>query len=777
MQIKKKLQINVVVLALTALLICLMLFLMMNRIRQAIEVATIADKIIISILEKNAFREDYLRTGSERAKAQWFDRQALIGELLRSAAAKFAETETRKNIVAELIRNHEASGKLFTAIVKNREKAEVDVASFLLAQEAESRLLTQLNLRLYEYTLHAGKLQQVGHGLVFTALRQAGAGIVVVLVIIIAAGLLSTWSMNRIITKRILRLRDGAAVIGGGDLTHQIDMAGADEFGELAEAFNTMTAKLSGSYHELRQQEERLRLALAAAQMASWDWNVQSGEVVWNDTHYRMLGYEPGEVLPSYQAWADRVHPDDREVTQSLIQQCMVEKRIYNAEFRTLWLDGTSHWLEARGDFEYAADNQPLRNFGVMLDITERKRAEEELCRAKAAAEAATRAKSQFLSNMSHELRTPMTGVLGMIELTLGTSLDDNQRNYLGIAQSSAHSLLRILNDILDLSKIEAGKVSISNEPFALSVCLAGATDLLIPEAGRKGVQLDLVLTKNLPEIVIGDQFRLKQVLINLIGNAVKFTEAGAVVVRVEAGNTTIAGQREFTISVTDSGIGIPQEKHHLLFDDFSQIDDSHNRRFGGTGLGLVISKKLVELMGGTISFTSEAGVGSTFAFTLPLGVVETEKSAPAVIVPRVPETTTPAAQKEKPRLLIAEDDAIIRELLKGMFRSTQYEIDFVEDGQQAVEMWEKGGYDLVLMDVQMPRLNGFDATRVIREQEQERGGHIPIVALTAHAFEEDVERCLAAGMDDYLSKPIDFNKSLQLIEKLLGLLSVGKNY
>jgi PAS domain S-box-containing protein len=769
MQIKKKLQINVVVLALTALLICLMLFLMMNRISQAMEVAAIADKIIISIFEKNAFREDYLRTGSERAKRQWFDRQTLIGELLRSATVKLTETESGKNIVAELIRNHETSGKLFTAIVKNRENAEADIASFLLAQEAESRLLTQLNLRLYEDTLQAGKLQEFGHGLVFTSLKQAGGAIVVVLAIIITAGLISTWNMSRIIAKRILRLREGAAMIGRGDLTQRIETHGDDEFVELSEAFNTMTAKLSDSYHELRQQEERLRLTLAAGQMASWDWNMQSGEIIWNDTHYRMMGYEPGEVKPSHQVLADRVHPDDREATQSLIQQCMAEKRLYTAEFRTLWPDGTIRWLEARGDFEYAADNQSLCNFGVMLDITERKRAEEQLCRAKEDAEAATSAKSQFLSNMSHELRTPMTGVLGMIELTLGTSLDEKQRNFLGIAQSSAHSLLRILNDILDLSKIEAGKVSISNEPFVLSACVAAATDLLIPEAHRKEVQLDRVIAKNLPDIVIGDQFRLKQVLINLIGNAVKFTEAGTVVVRVEAGNTTAAGQREFTFSVTDSGIGIPQEKHHLLFDNFSQVDDSHNRRFGGTGLGLVISKKIVELMGGTISFTSEVDVGSTFAFTIPLGIIATEKSPRTVIVPRVPETTTPPPQKEKPRLLIAEDDAVIRELLKAMFQSTQYEIDFAEDGQQAVEMWEKGGYDLVLMDVQMPRLTGFDATRVIREKEQERGGHIPIVALTAHAFEEDVERCLAAGMDAYISKPIDFKPSLQVIGDILS--------
>jgi CheY-like chemotaxis protein len=244
------------------------------------------------------------------------------------------------------------------------------------------------------------------------------------------------------------------------------------------------------------------------------------------------------------------------------------------------------------------------------------------------------------------------------------------------------------------------------------------------------------------------------------------------VAVHVAAGKWTSDGQREITISVIDSGIGIPPEKHHLLFESFSQVDDSHTRRFGGTGLGLVISKKLVELMGGTISFSSEAGVGSTFAFTIPLGVVGAEENATEVIIaPPAAETISPAPQKErKSRLLIAEDDPIIRKVLKGIFLSAKYEIDFAGDGQQAVDMWEEGSYDLVLMDLQMPRLTGFEATRAIREKELERGGHVPIVALTANAYKEDVERCFAAGMDNYLAKPVDFEKCLQVVEWILDL-------
>ena len=261
----------------------------------------------------------------------------------------------------------------------------------------------------------------------------------------------------------------------------------------------------------------------------------------------------------------------------------------------------------------------------------------------------------------------------------------------------------------------------------------------------------------------------MRQVLLNLIGNAVKFTTAGKVDVRVTTGKTTSGGKREFTIAVTDTGIGIPDEKKELLFRAFSQIDDSHTRNYGGSGLGLAISSEIVALMEGTISFVSKEGMGSTFYFTIPLGDAGMDNDALSVIELLSSEMTPPAQAGDRiPHLLSAEDDPVIRGILGLMLRQANYHVDFAEDGLKAVEMWEKGEYDLVLMDVQMPRLNGLEATRAIRAKERERGGYTPIVAVTAHARKEDEERCLDSGMDAFISKPIDFKKCIAVINGLI---------
>jgi signal transduction histidine kinase len=447
-----------------------------------------------------------------------------------------------------------------------------------------------------------------------------------------------------------------------------------------------------------------------------------------------------------------------------------LERELRDAEVRRERRQAVEELRRAHGELEMRVRQRTAElaetNEVLRAEIAERERTEEELLKAKKAAEAASRAKSRFLANMSHELRTPMAGFLGMLEVTLGGPLDPQQREYIETACTSGRSLMRILNDILDLTRIEAGLLAMEDKPFALRECVDGATNIFIPEARRKGLDLTFAAEDDLPQTVVGDQVRLRQVLTNLIGNAVKFTERGKVEVRITTGERTAAGKREFTVSVIDTGIGIPADKKDLLFNSFSQVDDSDTRSYGGVGLGLAISRELVERMGGTIAFESLEGRGSTFSCTVPLGEAEETGGASC---PSTAGAALRAEAERRPRLLVAEDDAVTRKVLGLMLQRSNFETDFATDGRQAVEMWEHGGYDLVLMDVQMPRIDGFAATRTIRDRERELGCHTPIVALTAHALKEDEQRCLDAGMDAHLSKPIDFRKCVEMIRDILG--------
>jgi CheY-like chemotaxis protein len=326
------------------------------------------------------------------------------------------------------------------------------------------------------------------------------------------------------------------------------------------------------------------------------------------------------------------------------------------------------------------------------------------------------------------------------------------------------------------------------NEPFSLRECVSGTVGMLIPEAFRKGLQLITKEAENVPETVVGDQIRLKQVLTNLVGNAVKFTEQGTVAVRVAP------GPRGITFTVTDTGIGIPADKQDLLFQPFSQVDDSLTRRYGGTGLGLVISREIVELMGGTITVTSVAGEGSSFSFTIPLDTAETSILPPLQTCPEWGGSTplTPRSLSVVPerrflsvvegsrrevegisgkdtalRILIVEDDHTNRALLQMALKRKQYLTETANNGLQAVEKWEQGSFDLIIMDVQMPVLDGIAAAEAIREKEKERGGHTPILAMTAHASGDDEAWCLASGMDAYLSKPVDLSEVIEVVGKL----------
>ena len=489
----------------------------------------------------------------------------------------------------------------------------------------------------------------------------------------------------------------------------------------------------------------------------------------WNSGAERIKGYNQDEILGRHFSC---LYPPEAVAGGLPEQALLIAERDgrFEDEGWRVRKDGTRFWANVVISAIRDKHDRIAGFSKITRDLTERKQVEEELRRAKEAAEEGTRTKSQFLANMSHELRTPMSGVLGMLDIVLAGNLEAPQREYLETAHSSARSLVRILNDVLDLTKIEMGKLSIEVKPFSVRDCVEDSCNILLPLIKSKGLDLECAVAGDVPETLLGDRNRINQVLTNLVGNAVKFTETGKVEIRVTTGDRSPSGRRYVTFSIADTGIGIPDDKRNLLFKVFSQVDDSHSRSFGGTGLGLAISKEIVGRMGGTISFTSEVGKGSSFTFTLPLEEAETKSAVTRAQRENTKPLSVPSdAGQRKPRLLIAEDDQVNRQILRLMLRAADFEVDLAENGLKTVEMWEEGTYDLILMDVQMPFLNGFDATSAIREKERTRGGHVPIVAITAHAFKEDEESCLDAGMDAYVSKPIDFKICLQVIEETLN--------
>ena len=563
---------------------------------------------------------------------------------------------------------------------------------------------------------------------------------------------------------------------------------------------------------------------------------------------------------------------------------------------------GPSRFCEITVSLKRGKDNQPTGFITITRETTQRKHYEQELSRAKEAAEAASKAKSQFLANMSHEIRTPMNGIMGMAELALGTELTEEQRDFLVTVRSSADSLLDIINDILDFSKIEAGKIALDPAPFDLHECVAGALKCLAVTAHAKGLELAFHLAPETPKELIGDSKRLRQVLLNLIGNAIKFTESGEVVLDVRT-EERLGSELKLRFSVRDTGIGVPPEKQAMIFDAFEQADASTTRKYGGTGLGLAISKYIVNIMGGEIWLESEASVGSAFYFTAkfvatedsasvgavsvedlrgtrvliiddnatnrwiliellrrwqmepeeadsgpsgltklsqaldserPIGLILLDEQMPAMggfeviqriranpmfsgamimmltsadqsssaakcrelavesylVKPIQPAELQMAIRKtlgmlhptgvvQRPegeqtartqalRILAAEDNPVNQRIAEKVLQKLGHDVTLASTGTAAVAKWTSGEFDLIFMDVLMPVMDGFQATRAIRARELLTGTHVPIIAMTAQAMLGDREACLEAGMDDYISKPV----STKLIEQSLARFS-----
>ncbi|MBW1808124.1 MAG: response regulator [Deltaproteobacteria bacterium] len=503
------------------------------------------------------------------------------------------------------------------------------------------------------------------------------------------------------------------------------------------------------SRKKLEESEKRLRLLSENVSDVIWtmDLNMRVTDVTPSIT--QLLGYTAEEIM--------QISFDKYTNGEDLVRVADILKEELEQD------EGFPKKREVRTSFLRDADGKPIGILGVTRDISERRQAEEKLQKAKDQAEAASHSKSEFLANMGHELRTPLNGIIGIASLLSDTELDQRQRQYAEIVLRSGRALLTIINDLLDFSKIEAGRLSIEPAPFDLKQAMEDITHLLSARAVEKGLKLNVAFAAETPSMVVGDAGRIRQVLTNLVDNALKFTKQGSILVSAECLEKT-KQQAKIRLAVQDTGIGIPNGKLGQIFDVFTQVDASASRPYSGTGLGLAISKQIVELMGGVVQVESQPGSGSRFWFDLLLPI-QSEVSLGSRSAPTAKVTTVSKSFDLK--VLVVEDNDVSQEVAATILKKLGCRVELAMDGRQAIDMIAANTYDLIFMDCQMPGMDGFEATREIRRRETDSSGRVRIVAMTAHALDEDRKHCIQVGMDDYIAKPATIRDFEAVLERM----------
>jgi PAS domain S-box-containing protein len=513
----------------------------------------------------------------------------------------------------------------------------------------------------------------------------------------------------------------------------------------------------------LMQSEGQYRHAEQVGHIGHWRIEYPSGTVEWSDEFRTICGLSP-KAVPGVEATLALFHPDDAVVGREIVRRAISECRAWEIGYRIRRPDGEVRHLRSHGVCDHGRAGEVIAMFGVIVDVTELEESRRE-------AEAASASKAAFLANMSHEIRTPMSGVMGFVELLMDSDLDISQRRHLVLIQESAQALLKLLNDILDLSKIEAGQLEVNPEPSDVRRDIEQCVRLMTPIAEQKGLELSAEIDGDFPAQVMVDSLRLRQIVFNLLGNAVKFTNRGSVTVTLRTG-LDAKKRRTIFIGVSDTGVGIDPARKSAIFEAFVQADVSISRRFGGSGLGLSISRRLARLMDGTIELESEEGLGTLVTLALPL----TEAHGRARLEERRTPRDGPSRDVDDPALaarasiLLVEDIDINREMIAEMLIRLGHDVEVAANGAEALDCARRltedpQAWDMILMDVQMPVMDGLTATRAIRALGG-RAATIPIVALTANAFAAEVQGCRDAGMNDHVAKPTGFAQLKRAVER-----------